>query len=578
MRYANRESWTLVALVGFLASTGLILSLIVFTGNASAQEEKPPTDHSMFDILKGEYASGPDVTKACLTCHANAATDLMGTTHWLWEYTTESGQQLGKNNVINNYCVAISSNEPRCTSCHVGYGYKDSSFDFTVPENVDCLVCHDTTGTYKKFPTGAGHPTYEEKEFPSGSGKIWTPPDLSAIAQAVGTPSRSNCGSCHFTGGGAPGVKHGDLDPTMANPGRSLDVHMDVDGLNFSCQTCHVTEGHDVAGSRYDISVTEARGNIQTCESCHENAPHENEDINNHADRVACQTCHIPEVAREFPTKMWWDWSTAGKKNDEGRPYQEKDENGWVTYDSKKGSFVWEMNVVPVYQWLNGDTTHIELSDPVDPEGVTNINTLQGDISDPDARIWPVKEFSGIQMYDSVNNTLVVPHLFGPDENAYWKSWDWDKSITAGMESVGAPYSGEYGWTETVMYWPLTHMVAPADNVLECESCHSSEGRLDFVALGYPEDEAAILMSFPPVAPTATTEPTETPVPPTATTTPTEPPEPTKAPTQPPTPTEATAQEESGGSNPTTIGIGLVVVVALGAGGWYLYSRRNQGE
>ena len=167
----------------------------------------------MFDMLNGEFAMGLEVTKAFLTCHGEAATEIMAKTHWLCEYTTDSGQQLGKNNVINNYCVTISSNEPRCSSCHVGYGYKDRGFDFFISENVNCLICHDSTGTYKKFPTGAGNPTYEEIEFPGGSGKIWTPPDLSAVAQVVGVPSSTNCGACHFTGGGAPGVKHGDLDP-----------------------------------------------------------------------------------------------------------------------------------------------------------------------------------------------------------------------------------------------------------------------------------------------------------------------------------------------------------------------------
>ena len=39
------------------------------------------------------------------------------------------------------------------------------NFDATVEENVDCLVCHDTTGTYKKFPTAAGHPAYEDTQF-----------------------------------------------------------------------------------------------------------------------------------------------------------------------------------------------------------------------------------------------------------------------------------------------------------------------------------------------------------------------------------------------------------------------------
>jgi len=39
-------------------------------------------------------------------------------------------------------------------------------------------------------------------------------------------------------------------------------------------------------------------------------------------------------------------------------------------------------------------------------------------------------------------------------------------------------YSGEYGFVETEYYWPITHMVAPAENSLSCDSCHSQDGRL----------------------------------------------------------------------------------------------------
>ncbi|MBM3126631.1 MAG: cytochrome C, partial [Chloroflexi bacterium] len=49
-------------------------------------------------------------------------------------------------------------------------------------------------------------------------------------------------------------------------------------------------------------------------------------------------------------------------------------------------------------------------------------------------------------------------------------------------------YSGEYSFTETHMYWPTTHMVQPAANALQCDSCHGNNGRMDWEALGYPGD------------------------------------------------------------------------------------------
>lgn len=459
----------------------------------------PPVhvDHSQFPILQQDFETGPDVTEACLSCHEEAANDIMHTTHWTWEFVNETtGQTLGKKTLINNFCISIQSNEPRCTSCHIGYGWKDKTFDFSVAKNVDCLVCHDTTGTYKKFPTAAGHPAYEPKEFPPGSGKIWAPPVLSEVAQNVGATSRQTCGACHFYGGGGNEVKHGDLDNSLLNPPYELDVHMSPEGGNFTCTTCHTTEHHEIPGSRYSWDNYDWQG----CESCHTNAPHDLAILNSHTQKIACQTCHIPEFARGgIPTKMFWDWSKAGQMNAEGKPYSEELEDGWE-YNTLKGEFRWEENVVPHYTWFNGQVLYTLAQDTVDPNGVVSINKPMGSIHDPNARITPFKLFTGVQPYDSISNTMVIPHLFGKDDTAYWGNFDWAKSIQAGMEYAGLPYSGEYGFIHTEMYWPTTHMVAPAKDALNCQDCHAENGRLDFVALGYTEDEATGLTHFPPTA------------------------------------------------------------------------------
>ena len=46
-------------------------------------EKSVHVDHA--DIVKGELKTGQDVTRACLECHPDAATQLMSTTHWTWE-------------------------------------------------------------------------------------------------------------------------------------------------------------------------------------------------------------------------------------------------------------------------------------------------------------------------------------------------------------------------------------------------------------------------------------------------------------------------------------------------------------
>jgi len=458
----------------------------------------PTIDHSAFGPLQGPFSSPQDVTKACLSCHTDAGDQIVHTTHWTWEFVNETtGQVLGKKTLINNYCISIQSSEPRCTSCHIGYGWKDKTFDFSAQENIDCLVCHDTTGTYKKFPTAAGLPVLgEAKEF---SGKTFEPVDLAKVAQGIGKTSIATCGSCHFYGGGGDEVKHGDMDSSLVNAPYSLDVHMSPEGGNFTCTTCHVTTDHDIAGSRYSMDSEQWKG----CESCHTAAPHPLALLNQHSQRVACQTCHIPEFARGgVATKMTWDWSQAGRLVD-GKPVVEKDAEGHVTYDGQKGAFTWEENVVPEYLWFNGSVQYVLAGDKFDPATTLTINQFQGSKDDPTARIWPVKRFEASQPYDSGFNTLVVPHLFpknAEDLSAYWKGFNWDSAIAAGMEYTGLPFSGQYDWVNTVMYWPTTHMVAPASETLQCQDCHTGEnGRLDFAALGYGAEDVSRLTNFPPV-------------------------------------------------------------------------------
>lgn len=500
------RSWYVIAL-------GLVLAALAASGfivgqTASAQpapqaatpstpvSSAPTVDHTKLPALQGPFTSPQDVTKACLSCHANAADEIMHTTHWTWEYVNETtGQTLGKKTLINNFCIDIQSNEPRCTSCHIGYGWKDKNFDFTAQENVDCLVCHDTTTTYKKFPTGAGLPVSAPTEFPAGSGNIWNPPDLAKVAQNVGLTSRQTCGACHFYGGGGDEVKHGDLDSSLINPSFALDVHMSPEGQNFTCTTCHTTEDHQTVGSRYSMDPEQWKG----CETCHGEAPHTLAALNQHTQKVACQTCHVPEFARGgLATKMTWDWSKAGELAD-GKPVVRKDENGHVIYDGQKGQFTYGENVVPEYVWFNGQVQYTLAGDKIDPTGVVAINDFLGDKDDPNAKIWPVKRFEAVQPYDSGNNILAIPHLFGKDESAYWGNYDWNKSIAFGMEYAGLPYSGEYGFVKSVMYWPITHMVAPAEEALVCKDCHTSEnGRLDFAALGYDNVNVQRLTKFPP--------------------------------------------------------------------------------
>lgn len=466
---------------------------------ADAVKEAPPVkmnstaDHSKFKQLQGQFASGPEVTKACLSCHTEAARQVHRTKHWTWEYMNPDNQQrLGKKNVLNNFCISISQNYPFCTGCHVGYGWKDKNFDFTVEENVDCLVCHDTTGTYKKPGGLAGNPVVGKPlESPPGSGKFINPVDLTKVAQKIGKTSRDTCGACHFYGGGGDGVKHGDMDSSLAAPDAELDIHMDAAGLDFSCATCHATSSHDVPGSRYKPAAKEKhsafirgkadQGNPATCQACHGNVPHkEKTRLNTHAEKIACQTCHVPTFARGgVATKMSWDWSTAGKKGPDGKHMTKKDEHNHVIYDTRKGDFILGQKVKPEYRWFNGDIKYTLLGDKVEKSDTpTPINRIGGSATDGRSMIWPMKIMHGNQPFDPVNKTLVMPHTAGNDDIGYWKNLEWEKAIASGMQNMGAPFSGKVDFIKTEMYWPITHMVAPKDKAVACVECHSAESRL----------------------------------------------------------------------------------------------------
>lgn len=453
------------------------LALLAGTSLASANE-----DHKG---ITGPFATPMDVTRKCLECHEDASKEVMATSHWTWELEQEiDGKKVkrGKKNVLNNFCISINSNWPRCTSCHVSYGWQDAHFDFSDESRVDCLVCHDSTGAYVKPGAGAGMPA----GFTGKAGMDKKPVDLVHVAQNVGTPERDDCLRCHANGGGGNNVKHGDIDMSLLNPDKSIDIHMAAEGNNFTCQECHQTSEHKISGN--SIIVSPMGSTPASCGSCHDAAPHRESILNNHADAVACQTCHIPSFAKKDATKMSWDWSQAEK----GKAVEK--EHGHKVYIAKKGRFTYELNVTPEYRWYNGAATAYTLGDKIDPAQVTKLNYPLGSIKDKNAKIMPFKVHTGKQIYDAKYNYLITPKVFGfeGDPEAFWINFDWNKAAEAGMKASGLPYSGKYGFAATETYWPINHMVNAKEGSLQCLDCHGDQGRLDWKALGYKGDPMTV--------------------------------------------------------------------------------------
>ena len=435
--------------------------------------------------------------------------DMLMRAHFTWQGVSsnitgfEEGPH-GKNDLINNFCVAVPTNEGRCTQCHAGYGYDDKNFDFADMKNVDCLVCHDQTGTYAKAPKTAGLPV---ETLPDG-----TPLDLNKVARSVaeneGVPTIKNCIDCHAKAGGGDNVKHGDLALSLVDTTREFDVHMGTDGANVDCVFCHAVKkdgsenviDHGIGGMPYH-SVDE--GEMKTCEGCHgdANSVHVGKPVEaviTLHPTLACQVCHIPTFARNTPTKTEWYWETAG---DMDRVPVIDPETNRPDYDKMKGDFVWATNVRPTLRYFDGmwNRAIINANDKFTGTPTTENPVVLGepsaDYNTAGAKIYPFKKMIGNQPADANNNTVLVPHLFGTKggPNPYWGNWNWDLALQDGAAYTGQTYSGEFQFVDTVMYLTVNHEVAPKEQAYgysgtsSCVDCHNN-GQIDWTELGWTDE------------------------------------------------------------------------------------------
>jgi octaheme c-type cytochrome (tetrathionate reductase family) len=463
-------------------------------------------------------------TKDCLACHGKIGDDILTTGHWKWEGLAEGiegfeGEIHGKNDIINNFCVAVPSNEGRCTQCHIGYGYADDTFDFKDPKKIDCLACHDQTGSYTKAPTTAGLPPATV--------------DLQKVAQSVGqsaTPTRKACLFCHKDAGGGENIKHGDLSIDLVATTCEYDVHMGssvagvCEGKNMSCVDCHDMKrdadgkaiSHGIGGMVYH-SVDE--GAMKTCEGCHGSAAgiHAGTAVQAIVDShttLACQVCHVPAIARKISTKTEWYWEDAGQNIS---PIPTDPETGRPTYDKMKGTFVWKTNVRPELRYYDGKWSKalIGVNDEFDatderanPTGAEKVPAVlaapTADRNTVGAKIYTFKKMIGNQAAARIGPNrwkFVVPHLFGPNgkngPNAYWVKYDWDLALQDGYNYLIAKYQpfvyqpGQYGFPDTEMMLSVNHEVAPKAKALgyggACQDCHGGD-QIDWKALGCSGD------------------------------------------------------------------------------------------
>jgi octaheme c-type cytochrome (tetrathionate reductase family) len=429
----------------------LLLLFIAFT--------TPAQDHT--ENVAGPFENVLQVTEECLMCHDDSGEEVLKSNHWNWLISSISAS-FNQGNInsghipINNFCFSVPANSPQCLTCHLPFSSKDASFEFNAAENIDCLVCHDQTGTYKRSPFGTGMP----------DGKI----DLLAAAQSVGKPSDKNCGTCHFGGSGGLMMRSLAMDRSLLKPSVEIDYH--IGGLGFGCGDCHEAKAHNISGK-----------STASCENCHDAEPHKKELLNQHSSAISCQTCHIPSYARTEPAIVRWDWSKAGTERESS-----KNDVGIETYYKSLGELVRAKNIRPEYYWNNGTVEYYEPGLKIGNDKKAELNKPGGKISDPKSKIYPFKVLRSKQPYDPVNKYLIIPKIYGAD--GYQSTFDWTISSEKGMKEVNLEFSGTVDFIETRMYWQINHLVVSSDNALKCTTCHGKggEGLLNWKELGYPDD------------------------------------------------------------------------------------------
>lgn len=439
----------------FVLSLGIV-SIGMCTALATSQ---PPLSDQLVQqghkLLIGPYTSLPEVTMQCLTCHPGQGENILRSSHWTWKRTrTYNGQEkvFSKKNGLTTFALAAGANPAQCLTCHISGNLLDERFDPTSAANIDCLVCHDTTGSYRK--TG---------------GKVDQNVNLIYVARNVGKPSSDNCMTCHGTGNEITGIKiHGGIE---------RDIHLQPEGASMSCQQCHPSGGSH-SFTRL-LASTPGYNQTKGCAVCHSETPHRQQQLNTHAEIISCKTCHIPQYGIDDPAVFSWNWLSAGTIP----LFQYSgDSSSRLVVDS---GLLQAKRIQPVYLWDNGTDKLYERGAKARKNEVTILQ--QPASRSAQSKIAPFTATYGTQLIDSKYRYLISPAL-SDNGMMKFKGNDWNDAARDGMAKLRLPFSGEAVFTSTLAYRRLNHGVAKADQALDCMDCHGRLNRVNWQQLGYAMD------------------------------------------------------------------------------------------
>lgn len=437
---------------------------------ATAQPTQPPTatpnptnPHSGITSYNGP--------QTCVNCHPSEADSILHSEHMQWE---------GKWKEVNTYCTAPEPADFACRSCHVSTG---GVTNLTNPNQTDCLICHNDVYKRALAPQSnvvnvtnwqGSAQTYNfpvkvngEYQFQPWYEKMPAGTTMLSLAQNVHAPTRTTCLNCHAKGGGGDGVKRGDLAMENAtSTSDTLDVHMDADGANLTCQDCHVPNNHLIPGKGVDLRVSE--GGTVTCQQCHTAAPHTtNAELNEHTAHVACQTCHIPKFAKAaVGTEMSRDWRSPA-----WNPGGCNGQGAWIGHEVKG------YNVTPTYKFWNGQSDIYNYGETISAvNGTYNMAQALGGIND--GKLYPMKVHTSVQPLHNSSSRIV-------QFDVLWQfmTGKYEEAAARGVAFMGL--TGSYSWVNTSADQLITHGVEPKANALQCATCHDTNTQMDLQALGY---------------------------------------------------------------------------------------------
>ncbi|MDE3059301.1 MAG: hypothetical protein KGJ59_15235 [Bacteroidota bacterium] len=481
--------------------SAILVILFAWSGYAWAQTDLGLLQKWVHPGNDAIRENGYQGAQTCATCHQDALDEIVNTVHWHLATPVRNIQGLPDSSwwgMANRECALAGSTSPSnwtastngkatvqaagCGLCHIG-SLSQPNMPGAKPaeaqkNTADCLVCHADKYDWQKRATLVK----------DSSGTHWGEDmSLTAALSITKTPTNEACLRCH---------EHALSDDYKR--GTPFNAQNDVHAkASITCTTCHVTEHHKIAKGQYesDMIANDLPDVPVTCTKCHGDTPHsgKNSDVlNEHTNKLACQTCHITEASGI----VYENW---------GQPVKD-DVNGAYSELSK-------YDAIPAIHGLYVPTDSIKMGHPSYIWRIANTAENKNAQSwmafetagnnSPGAKIFPVRGLTQVMLFDKKlkmsqapgmgflkDNPQMAnfPLLLAPNREVYNKTGDVKAAVDAGMkpfEAMGFQWSGEW----MPMQVPGTSYISVNHGVkkigMSCNSCHSTHGAMDFKALGY---------------------------------------------------------------------------------------------